>query len=149
LIYQASRDGFGLNDFHSKCDGIMNTLMIIKTSDSYVFGGFTTQDWTDLNGYKLDTDAFIFSTISGKQNLIDPNYAIYQGPNLNSNNNNNNDFIGFGQNDILLNDYSNYQFSFTTNDLIGNLSFYTTQIEVYLVDRKLIFFCDFSDSYRT
>jgi len=137
LIYQASRDGFGLKDFHSKCDGILNTVMIVKTKDSYVFGGFTTQDWTDLNGYKLDPDAFLFNT-NAKQFIIDPNYAIYQGPNLNSNNNNNNnnDFIGFGQDDILLNDNSNYQFSYTTNEIIGNLSFFTDQIEVYLVDRK-------------
>lgn len=34
LIYQASRDGFSLSDFHSKCDGTLNTLTIIKTTSS-------------------------------------------------------------------------------------------------------------------
>jgi hypothetical protein len=115
LIYQASRDGFGINDFHSKCDGILNTLMIIKTTDSYVFGGYTTQDWTSLYDYKPDSNAFLFSLINSlnmtsKMNIIEPNYAIYQGPNLAEYDFN--DFIGFGENEILLNDNSNYQTSY-------------------------------------
>ena len=31
LIYRASRDGSSLNDYHSKCDGKMNTICIIRT----------------------------------------------------------------------------------------------------------------------
>jgi hypothetical protein len=159
LIYQASRDGFGLNDFHSKCDGILNTLMIIKTSDSYVFGGFTSQNWTDLNGYKQDKDAFLFSLINPfnkpvKMNIINVNYAIYQGPNLVDYDFN--DFIGFGENDILLNDFSNYQSSlawstsvpsnfelplFVNNNaslLIGGKSnFLSSEIEVYSLVKRV------------
>jgi len=109
LIYQASRDGFGLNDFHSKCDGILNTLMIIKTSDSYVFGGFTTKDWSQVSGFQADSNAFIFSLInpfnrSVKMNIVEDSSAIYSGQ----------DYInrfydrilGFGY-EFLLNDYSN------------------------------------------
>ena len=152
LIYQASRDGFGLKDFHSKCDGILNTLMVIKSTDSYVFGGFTTQNWTDLYDYKADKNAFLFSLInpfnkSVKMNIIDTNYAIYQGPNLVNYDYNN--FLGFGLNDILLNDYSNYQSSYAWSSsafnfelpsfanhngpsLLGGKSiFLTSEIEVY------------------
>ncbi len=67
LIYQATKHGFLISDFHSKCDGILNTLMIIKTSDSYVFGGFTTQDWSNNeegNNFKSDSNAFLFSLVN-------------------------------------------------------------------------------------
>jgi hypothetical protein len=43
LLYRTTRDGFGAVDFHSKCDGKLNTLTILKASySSYIFGGFTT-----------------------------------------------------------------------------------------------------------
>ena len=38
-MYQASKDGFDAKDFHSKCDGIPNTLTIFKASgSSFIFG---------------------------------------------------------------------------------------------------------------
>jgi hypothetical protein len=40
LLYQASRDGFGASDFHSKCNGIFGTFTLIKSMDSYIFGGY-------------------------------------------------------------------------------------------------------------
>ena len=46
LLYRATRDGFGSDDFHSKCDGQPNTLTIFKAKESsYIFGGFTTVMW--------------------------------------------------------------------------------------------------------
>ena len=45
LKYRASRDGFRSIDFHSKCDGIANTLTVIKAKTSNIFGGFTEQKW--------------------------------------------------------------------------------------------------------
>jgi hypothetical protein len=161
LIYQASRDGFGLKDFHSKCDGVLNTLMIIKTTDSYVFGGFTTKDWTELDGYMSDSNAFLFSLINPfyqpvKMNIKNPNYAIYQGPDLVDYDYN--DFFGFGQNDILLNDYSNTQISHawssssqtyelpsfvnSTGSLLigGKTSFFSMEIEVFSLGEFNLFY---------
>jgi hypothetical protein len=41
LLYRGTRDGFGSDDFHSKCDGHSNTLTIIKAKESeFAFGGF-------------------------------------------------------------------------------------------------------------
>jgi hypothetical protein len=46
LLYRATRDGFGSDDFHSKCDGHSNTLTIFKAKQSsFIFGGFTTVNW--------------------------------------------------------------------------------------------------------
>ena len=39
LLYRGTRDGFGADDFHSKCDGRINTLTILKAHESsYIFG---------------------------------------------------------------------------------------------------------------
>ncbi len=46
LLYRGTRDGFGTNDFHSKCDGHSNTLTILKAKESeFIFGGFATVSW--------------------------------------------------------------------------------------------------------
>ncbi len=68
LIYQATRNGFSTSNFHAKCDGILNTLIIVKTSESYVFGGFTTQDWSidknEESSFQSDSNAFLFSLVN-------------------------------------------------------------------------------------
>ena len=86
LLYRGSRDGFGSNDFHSKCDSHSSTLTIYKAkhSSSYIFGGFTSVSWDSSSRWKSDPNAFIISLIN-KDNKplkinIGPNshqYAIY------------------------------------------------------------------------
>jgi hypothetical protein len=62
LLYRGTRDGFGANDFHSKCDGNSNTLTILKAhGSSYIFGGFTSIIWENSSGYNSDPNAFMFS----------------------------------------------------------------------------------------
>jgi hypothetical protein len=41
LLWRGSRDGFGAEDFHNRCDGHANTLTIIPHTDGNIFGGFT------------------------------------------------------------------------------------------------------------
>ena len=48
LLYRASKDGFTSNTFHAKCDGINNTLIIIKANNK-IFGGFTPLQWSNNN----------------------------------------------------------------------------------------------------
>jgi hypothetical protein len=65
LIYRASVDGFGANDFHRQCDGISKTLTIIKVKgNSNVFGGYTDVAWDSSNNFKEDHNAFIFSLVN-------------------------------------------------------------------------------------
>jgi hypothetical protein len=45
LLWRGSRDGFGVLDFHSRCDGHANTLTVILDTDGNVFGGFTPVEW--------------------------------------------------------------------------------------------------------
>jgi len=67
LLYRATRDGFRAADFHSKCDNQSNTLVLIKSTNGHVFGGYTEQDWSGY-GYKRDENALIFSLLNKKKN---------------------------------------------------------------------------------
>jgi hypothetical protein len=65
LLYRGTRDGFGVVDFHSRCDGNSNTLTLSKAKQSkFIFGGFTTVPWDSSDRFKSDPDAFIFSLIN-------------------------------------------------------------------------------------
>jgi hypothetical protein len=41
LLWRSGRDGFGADDFHSRCDGHANTLTVILDTTGNIFGGFT------------------------------------------------------------------------------------------------------------
>jgi hypothetical protein len=64
LIYRASQDGFESVNFHLKCDNKQNTLVIIKSTNGNIFGGYTEQSWggNDIDPYNLNS--FIFSLIN-------------------------------------------------------------------------------------
>jgi hypothetical protein len=45
LLWRGSRDGFGVRDFHVRCDGHGNTLTLIEDTAGNIFGGFTPVEW--------------------------------------------------------------------------------------------------------
>ena len=49
LLYRATQDGNNVQAFHNKCDNILGTLTIVKTTKGMRFGGYTEQNW-----YKSD-----------------------------------------------------------------------------------------------
>ena len=61
LLFRASRDGYSTSNFHSKCDGRGNTLIIVKTTNRRRFGGFTDLQWDQSGSYKTGSNPFIFS----------------------------------------------------------------------------------------
>jgi hypothetical protein len=62
LLHRGTRDGFGSADFHAKCDGHSNTLIILKAEgSSYIFGGFISINWESSGGFRSDPNAFLFS----------------------------------------------------------------------------------------
>ena len=86
-LYQATIDGGDPSVFHTKCDNIPNTLILIESSGNKRFGGFTSEVWDKSNQYKYDKNAFLFSL--DKQKIYrnkseEGKYAIYchekQGP---------------------------------------------------------------------
>jgi hypothetical protein len=150
LLYRGSRDGFEPIDFHSKCDGKSPTLTIYKAKESsYIFGGYTTGVWHQLNTYIPDSKAFLFSLTNKddepcKMN-IDPNkskYAIFGGTEHGPS-------FGYGDICFLRNpntgkgSYSNLSYSYNhpryaigSNEtkcfLAGSHYFQLSEIEVYL-----------------
>jgi hypothetical protein len=67
LIYKGSRDGFFASSFHTACDRVGTTLIIVKTSMNYIFGGCTLASWDYLardsigGAFREDHNAFLFS----------------------------------------------------------------------------------------
>ncbi|KAJ5074591.1 hypothetical protein M0811_01222 [Anaeramoeba ignava] len=71
LIYSAKIDGFDCRKWHDRCDNQENLLVLIKTKDNFIFGGFTQvgfttdkSEWENDRGYGWgnipDPNAFIF-----------------------------------------------------------------------------------------
>ena len=59
----------------NKCNGKCPTLAIIKTTNGYKFGGYTTQIWKE--GEIKDNNAFVFSLDNKKKyNIKQPEHAI-------------------------------------------------------------------------
>jgi hypothetical protein len=55
LLWRGSRDGFGAEDFHGRCDGHANTLALILDTGENVSGGFTPLQWESRYGkWKCD-----------------------------------------------------------------------------------------------
>ena len=62
LIYRASEHGDDAGDFHERCDDYEGSLVIIKTKDGNIFGGYTSVSWDpDDEAEKKDECAFVFS----------------------------------------------------------------------------------------
>lgn len=63
LLWRGSRDGFITETFHEFCDGRGPTLIVIKCTEGYIFGGYASISWN--LSYKdcteLDSKAFLFS----------------------------------------------------------------------------------------
>ncbi len=46
LLFRASERGYRASNFHSYCDNKGTTLVVIKSTNGYIFGGYTTQSWS-------------------------------------------------------------------------------------------------------
>lgn len=80
LIYNSKEDGGSSLIFHKKCDYSKDLLIIIKTNENYIFGGFTKKYFDSENSSKkIDKNSFIFSI--DKMKIY---YAIENGSEENS-----------------------------------------------------------------
>ena len=47
LLYRASEHGYTAKSFHNYCDNVKGpTLVIMKSSEGWIFGGYATQSWS-------------------------------------------------------------------------------------------------------
>jgi uncharacterized coiled-coil protein SlyX len=80
LLCRGSRDGFGVQDFHGRCDGRANTLTLILDTDGNVFGGFTPLQWESPGDYSSDKcddslKSFLF-TLKNPHNIPARKFAL-------------------------------------------------------------------------
>jgi hypothetical protein len=65
LLWRGSRDGFKAEQFHRRCDGHANTLVVILDTDGNIFGGFTPVKWESSKNGKDKADpsqkSFLFT----------------------------------------------------------------------------------------
>jgi hypothetical protein len=151
LQYRATRDGFSAQNFHSQCDGIPNTLTIIKSTNGNIFGGFTEKKWqSTINGqYVADPNAFVFSLVnkenkpfkgictdSGKAIVCNSSYGPVFGASheiciTSDSNSNQNSLSNFGL--AYMHDDYKYGTEKAKSILAGSYYFQTVEIEVFVV----------------
>ena len=126
LLYRGTRNGFGADDFHRRCDNRGKTLVLIKNSSGHVFGGFASVPWASSSETgKKAPGSFLFTltnmhgTQPTKFPLNDENYgrAVYIYPERGATFGNGRDFCivsGCNKNNSS---YSYYPKSY--NDVVG------------------------------
>ena len=77
-LFDSKVDGDSITSFHSKCSNKSPIFLIIKTSNGYRFGGFTSKIIDVNNNYTNDNKAFLFSLDKKeKYNITMSLYATY------------------------------------------------------------------------
>ena len=124
LVFSTKIDGsYASTKFHSNCDGVSPTIIIVKDTNGNKFGGYATSSWaqpTSGADYARDTDAFIFS-LSTKLKYVQPDK--------------------FGQKSIYKNNSFGPTFGsghclYIANGCNGNTSSYTSVSQDYKTDNK-------------
>ena len=60
-IYKGSRDGWSKEVFGQKVFNQGPTLILVKTKNGVICGGFTSKSWGGSNSYANDNAAFVFN----------------------------------------------------------------------------------------
>ncbi|XP_056615605.1 interferon-induced protein 44-like isoform X2 [Triplophysa dalaica] len=90
LLYKASVHGYDASAFHQRCDRQGPTLVVAYNYSSYVFGGYTSVDYTQSGQWITDDKAFLFNVTKhgGNPLTIKVNSGCYarlddsEGPNF-------------------------------------------------------------------
>jgi hypothetical protein len=61
-IFKGSRDGWTKQIFIDKVYNKGPTLILLKTTNNAICGGFTTVNWENSHDWKRDTEAFVFNS---------------------------------------------------------------------------------------
>lgn len=67
LLYKASVHGFTAEAFHNRCDEQGPTVIVAYNDAGFVFGAYTSKDYTQSGEKVMDEQAFLYS-ISAQEN---------------------------------------------------------------------------------
>ena len=79
MLFSGKRDGLNTSTFHTKCNGVGDTLVLCKTTNGHSFGGFAKPPWHSNTAYSRDDSksCFLFTCRNKtKHTLTKPEYAI-------------------------------------------------------------------------
>ena len=141
LIYRATRDRDSYDNFFNKCNEKKNIIMIIKSDNNSIFGGFTQIGFIKAKDKKYkDDNAFVFSLINKKIYPVKKNSfaircyycccpqfysnTIYLYHNFLKHSNN---YVG-GKND----NYEGFTKDYELNN--GNTSYKVLELEIYQIN---------------
>src|SRR5690606_5344295 len=65
LAYKATKDGWSSYDFHRLMDGKGENIVVIQSTNGYIFGGYTPISWASSGSYSYDPKSFLFSLVNG------------------------------------------------------------------------------------
>jgi hypothetical protein len=78
LIYKATVHGDSAQNFHKNVDGKGPLLIIVKTTENKIIGGYTSKPWSSSNDRQKDDEAFLFTFESYKMYKIkQSSYACF------------------------------------------------------------------------
>jgi hypothetical protein len=80
-IFHGLEDGMNASSFHAKCDNVTPTIVVCKSTNGNIFGGYTQYSWSS-GSYKTDSSSFLFSLVNShkkpfKQVSTSDSYSIY------------------------------------------------------------------------
>ena len=61
LLYRMTSDGTSTSEFHSRCDGKGPTVVLIRSDNGFVFGGYADKPWHSEGKYIACDKSFIFT----------------------------------------------------------------------------------------
>ena len=82
LLFSGAKDGMMDTTFHQKCDGHSDTLIVVKSGNLTVFGGYARPAWDSNNHWIVDPsmESFLYTCrTKTKHILTDATQAIYGG----------------------------------------------------------------------
>ena len=141
LIYKAIIDGDKAKTFHNNVDGKGPLIILVKTSNNNIIGGYTSKPWSSSNKYMKDSEAFLFSLTNEKLYKI----TLYEFACLHLENcgpcfGNNGELKivdnCFTEDSWVTNDSVSYDFEFyfiNKKNLIGEKEFSTFKVQDYEV----------------
>ena len=111
LIYSATKDGDTIESFNKKCNGVGNTITIIKTNIGKIIGGFFRLPFSVKDDY-YDPDCFLFCLNHKEKYEVDPN-GEYK----------NHCFYGTGSNSAII-DFGEGSSIHIVNNCLSNQNYY-------------------------
>jgi len=76
LVFSSERDGEDINEFHQKAKEVDATLLIIRDTEGYRFGGFSAVKWEIQSSYFGTGESFLFT--------LSPDFSVYPWSRANS-----------------------------------------------------------------